>query len=278
MRHTFPLIALGTCLLGAVGCSSPQAAAPDHAGYVPQAMVDSLERENKRTHNELAYVSHLLETCMAPQALVLAEYHVERGEHSKAAPHIEKAKAHGGEHAKKAADLEKRMTTTSTETVAKTDLNEHIEVVKDEADGITWYYDRRVARRLDTTAFYLYIGHKATGAPWLRMHTQYAGNHWLYINSFVLRSGRVDFVRHPDPTLMFSKAGDLTVTEWNDTPPSLEDLRVIREIIGSPDAEISFVGTKETYTRKITDVEREAFANILKYYQLMGRVDEDKMM
>jgi hypothetical protein len=88
----------------------------------------------------------------------------------------------------------------------------------------------------------------------------------------------VNFERHPDPTLMFSRAGDLVVTEWNDTPPTREDLRVIRQVVGSPDAEITFVGHNGNSSRRITDNEREAFINILRLYELMGKSGENKIM
>jgi len=248
-------------------------------GWVPQAAMDTVRADNRRLVNELAYARFRLDECEGPKGMINdATYHVERGEHSKAKPIVEKAKTHSPETAKQVAPVEKKMTETSTEKVTVTDKSEFIVTEEDKADGITWYYDRRVPRELDTTAFYLYIGHKSMGAPWLRMRSQYAGDHWLYVKTIKIHAGNVNFERHPDPTLLFSRAGDLVVTEWNDTPPTREDLRVIRQVVGSPDAEITFTGHNGNFTRKITDNEREAFINILRLYELMGKSGENKIM
>ena len=235
--------------------------------------------QNAILTNALAYASMRAELCNGAEgALKRAQYHAERGEHSKARPMLEKAKAHGPEHAAKAAVIEASMSETSTTKVSVSEKDENIVEEQDAADGITWYYDRRVPRSLDTTTFYLYVGHKASGAPWLRMHTQYAGDHWLFVKTIRMTAGNLVFERHPDPTLMFTHAGDLTVTEWNDTPPSSEELRVIKEIIGAPDAELTFIGHAGTYTTKISDSEREAFINVLHYYTLLGKADESANM
>jgi hypothetical protein len=267
-----------TSLAACSGSEQQKPAMPDMTGWVPQAALDSVRADNRRLVNELAYANFRLEECGGPNAaLQKAQYHAERGEHTAAKPHLEKAKAHGADHAKKAEAVEKVMTATS-ETKVTPGKDENIISETDADHGVTWYYDRRVPRDLDTTTFYLYMGHKATGAPWLRMRSQYAGDHWLYIHTIRIASGNLKFERHPDPTLMFSKAGDLTVTEWNDTPPTHEDLRVIRQIIGSPDADITFVGHKDSFTRKLTDSEREAFINVLRYYELTGKADEARTM
>ncbi len=276
MNYPSSLIMIGLFAGLASGCAEPEKLAElDYSGWVPQAAMDTVRADNRRLVNELAFAQFQLDNCQGPDAaLKKANYHVDRGEHSQAKPHLEKAKGHGAVHAKKAAEVEKRMSTAATGKVNTTDNMENIVTVKDEADGITWYYDRRVPRGLDTTAFYLYIGHKATGGPWLRMRSQYAGDHWIYIHAIHLDAGALHVDRQLDPALMFSKAGDLTVTEWNDTPPSLTDLRVIREIAGSPDAEITFMGHKEKVTRRLTDQERDAFINVLRLYEAMGKVEE----
>lgn len=279
-RSTLPL-ALGAVLSLLSSCTvNEQApgAIPDMTGWVPQAALDSVRSDNRRLVNELAYANFRLEECGGPNAaLQKAQYHAERGEHAAAKPHLEKAKSHGPDHAKKAEVVEKAMTATSDAKVTPA-KDDNIISETDAAHGTTRYYDRRIPRDLDTTTFYLYMGHKATGAPWLRMRSQYAGDHWLYIHTIRIASGNLRFERHPDPTLMFSKAGDLTVSEWNDTPPTHEDLRVIRQIIGSPDAEITFIGHKGNFARKLTDNEREAFINVLRYYQITGKADEAKIM
>lgn len=139
----------------------------------------------------------------------------------------------------------------------------------DDGSGITWYYDGRVPRELGRTAFYLYMGRKATGAPWLRLRAQYAGEHWLHVHSIRVNAAGMVFERRTDPAMVFAQADDAMVTEWSDVPPSKVDLQVIARIMASPEARITFVGHKGEHSRTITDVEREAFQRVLQEYEAL---------
>ncbi|MCB0808560.1 MAG: hypothetical protein KDB96_04700 [Flavobacteriales bacterium] len=245
-------------------------------GMVPADELAASQATNAELRNELAYMEHRLAHCGGPELqLVHAQYHLDRGEHAKAKEKLDAVKAdHAGtEHAKKAEELETAMAAADGDPVKAPETGDHIEVVQGD-DGNTWYYDRRVPRNPDTTAIYLYVGHKVTGAPWLRLHTQYAGDHWIFLKEVVLKSGNEVFRMATDPTLVFTHAGPMTVSEWYDAPPSFEELRTLKEIIGSPDANVTFVGYKGQMDRKVTDAEREAFIHVLDLYYTMAKLDE----
>ncbi|MCB0780163.1 MAG: hypothetical protein KDC03_11635, partial [Flavobacteriales bacterium] len=107
-----------------------------------------------------------------------------------------------------------------------------------------------------------------------RLHAQYAGDHWIFLKEVILKSGNEVFRMATDPTLVFTHAGPMTVSEWYDAPPSFEELRTLKEIIGSPDANVTFVGYKGQMDRKVTDAEREAFIHVLDLYYTMAKLDE----
>lgn len=140
----------------------------------------------------------------------------------------------------------------------------------DDGSGVTWYYDGRVPRDLGHSAFYLYMGRKSTGAPWLRLRAQYAGEHWLHVRGIRVKAGGMTFERRTDPAMVFAQADDALVTEWSDVPPSKVDLQVIARIMASPDARITFLRHRGEHTRAITDVEREAFQRVLQEYEALA--------
>ena len=98
--------------------------------------------QNSILTNALAYATMRAELRNGAEGtLRRAQYHAERGEHSKAKPMLEKAKEHGPEHATKALVIEASMTETSKTQVTAAEKDENIVTEQDAADGITWYYD-----------------------------------------------------------------------------------------------------------------------------------------
>jgi hypothetical protein len=154
---------------------------------------------------------------------------------------------------------------------------DHIVAEPDE-QGVYWYFDGRLPRGLDTTMFYLYIGHRASGGAWLRMRAQYSGEHWLYLKAVRIEAGDKVFERRIDPAFVFGAAGEHTVAEWTDQPPSEGDLRIIRDVVASRDARIVFIGHKKEHRRSITDMERSAFVNMLEQYDRLGRTERGETL
>jgi len=244
---------------------------------VSQSELDIIIIENGRLKSELIYEQYRSEQNGGTELLLLqAEYHADRGEHTLAQAKIDKVKEKHSEgpHAEKAAELEAELNADRGEAVPSPDSNEHIETDLDDVHGITWYYDKRIPRDPDTTSFYLYMGHKVTGAPWLRMHAQYAGDHWLYLKEIVLKGTDLEWRMGPDPRLIFTTSGDLFCAEWNDAPPTFEEIRMIKTLLAEPELKIKFIGAKEHFERPMTDNEKLGIINILDLYNSMVRLEE----
>jgi hypothetical protein len=154
---------------------------------------------------------------------------------------------------------------------------DHI-VAEPDDQGVYWYFDGRLPRGLDSTMFYLYIGKRASGGAWLRMRAQYSGARWLYLKALRIEAGHRAFERRIDPALVFGAAGEHTVAEWTDQPPSDADLRIIRDVVAASEARIVFIGHKGEHSRPITDLERKAFVNMLEQYDRLGRTERGEAL
>lgn len=55
----------------------------------------------------------------------------------------------------------------------------------DSIENVTWYRDQRSPCYSHYNGFFLYVGQRATGAPWLRLRVQYNADDWLFIESFL---------------------------------------------------------------------------------------------
>jgi hypothetical protein len=204
--------------------------------------LDSLRAANRRLALELEYDRFRLQECLGTGAAAA--------------------------EARTALPLPPRKATAATQAAA-TPAPGVVEEV-DASSGLTWYYDGRVPRDLGTTAFYLYMGRKVTGAPWLRLRAQYAGEHWLHIRGIRVHAGDLVFERQTDPAMVFSQADDLMVTEWSDVPPSKVELQMIARILAAPEARLTFLGHRGEHSRTITTLERDAFQQVLLEYEALA--------
>jgi hypothetical protein len=104
----------------------------------------------------------------------------------------------------------------------------------------------------------------------LRLRSQYAGEHWLHLRGIRVNAGELVFERQTDPSMVFSRADGALVTEWSDVPPSKVDLGMIARILASPDARLTFLGHRGEHSRMITDLERDAFQQVLLEYEALA--------
>ena len=250
-------------LLGSTGCTRTVNEFNTYGQGHPVANEPGGTRaELERLQQELAYARYRLEECVGTgDTLTLPATLGSRGG-------VRGAGAVGGGAAARAEG-----------TVEKAPVRpmDHIVAEPDE-QGVYWYFDGRLPRGLDTTMFYLYIGKRASGGAWLRMRAQYSGDHWLYLRSMRIEAGDRVFERRIDPALVFGAAGEHTVAEWTDQPPSEGDLRIIRDVVAAPDAQIVLIGHKREHRRRITDLEREAFVNMLEQYDRLGRTERGETL
>jgi hypothetical protein len=140
---------------------------------------------------------------------------------------------------------------------------------KDKVEGVTWYRDPSSPGYVNYNGFFLYIGQKAGGRPWLRMSVQYNADDWLFIESFVVN---VDGTLHEGSGSKFEWERDSSteIWEWLDKTPTESDLRMIRAIIDSKQATLRLNGAQYRKDRTITAAQKRAFARVLLAYEALG--------
>lgn len=137
----------------------------------------------------------------------------------------------------------------------------------DKIEGIDWYKDRSSPKYNNANAFYLYIGKRGAGAPWLRLRIQYHASDWLFINSFTVVA---DGQRFDRSGVRFERDNNNMIWEWYDENLSASDLQMIRAVIASKETVIRFNGRQYRKDVTITSAQRAALQNVLDAYTALG--------
>jgi hypothetical protein len=137
----------------------------------------------------------------------------------------------------------------------------------DQIENVTWYRDQSSPRFSNYNGFFLYVGKKPAGDPWLRLRVQYNADTWLFIESFlVVADGR----RFEYNSAKFDRDNSSEIWEWYDENADTSDLEMIRAIIESKSAVIRFNGRQYRRDRTITAAEKAALKNVLDAYKVLG--------
>lgn len=137
----------------------------------------------------------------------------------------------------------------------------------DKIEGIDWYREKSSPAYNNKNGFFLYIGKRPTGAPWLRLRIQYFAEDWLFIESFIVVADGQRFERDP---VKFERDNRSEIWEWYDESPTDADLQMIQAIVASQEAVIRFNGRQYRKDKTITASQKAALQNVLNAYQALG--------
>jgi hypothetical protein len=137
----------------------------------------------------------------------------------------------------------------------------------DKIEGVDWYKDKSSPVYDNSNGFFLYIGKRSDGAPWLRLRIQYHADRWLFIESFIVVA---DGQRFEQPVATFERDNDSMIWEWYDEKVSESDMQMIKSIISSKDATIRLNGHQYHKDVKIKPNQKTALQNVLDAYSALG--------
>ena len=144
----------------------------------------------------------------------------------------------------------------------------------DDIEGVTWYQDYSHYISKDSlitysqTRVYLYVGlFKETKNVKLRLVTQYAGDYWIFANSFIVVTDGKKFEK---TNVEFRRFGENTQFESYDKLVTIDDLEMIKSIIESRQATIRFKGIRSFKDHEITEREKQAMKNVLSAFEALG--------
>jgi hypothetical protein len=138
----------------------------------------------------------------------------------------------------------------------------------DKVEGIDWYRDKSSPQYNNQNGFFLYIGKKAAGNPFLRLRVQYYADDWLFIESFIVVADGQRFDRVGTKFERDNASGD--IWEWYDEAALAADVEMIRAVIASKDALIRFMGSQYHRDKPITAAQKAALGNVLSAYEALG--------
>ena len=154
-------------------------------------------------------------------------------------------------------------------------LREFVVREKDEM-GKDIYRDSRVSSRQDTTACFIYVGHKATGAPWVRLQVRHAGFRSLGFTSVKFTKGNISLLMHPGKELLHTGNNGVMQWEWYDAPPDENEVKAIRAIVAGPGVTLTLIGPRGEVTRELSETERLAMENMMYQAIALGQNYEKK--
>lgn len=136
----------------------------------------------------------------------------------------------------------------------------------DKFEGITWYYDKTTPKSNNANNMNLYFG-KKDGHCWLRYQICYAGEDWLFIDSYkVMIDGQsYDIVPNKVERDNYS-----TVWEWCDENVTPSEFELFKKIASAKDVKLRYIGNQYRHDRTVTQKEKTAIKNVLIAFEGMG--------
>lgn len=144
----------------------------------------------------------------------------------------------------------------------------------DDINNITWYYDKSTPQPRNVNNLKVYFGleGKTTyngSIPWLRFVIQYAGDDWLFINSYTFKVDNNVYAIVPKYGEVKTDNND-RVWEWYDTNVDTNIFNIIYNLILSKNAKVRYNGKQYYNDGTITPKEKQAIKNVLDAFEAIG--------
>lgn len=140
----------------------------------------------------------------------------------------------------------------------------------DEVKEITWYHDKTTTDYVDENSFAIYIGKEKTGEPWLRIRLQYAGDDWVFVDSYIIKADDTTFNINPSYGEIKRDHDYGVVWEYYDGPVTDEIYNMIIAIMDSKKTIIRHQGDEYRFDWTVKEAEKKAIRNVLDAYEALG--------
>lgn len=139
----------------------------------------------------------------------------------------------------------------------------------DKIEGIDWYRDKSSPAYTNDNGFFIYMGKREGGKPWLRLRIQYYADDWLFIESFIVVA---DGQRFDHASARFERDNEAKIWEWYDENLSEYDMAMIKAVISSKDATIRFNGSQYRHDETISQKQKIALQNVITAYESLLKI------
>ncbi|MCX6443042.1 MAG: hypothetical protein NTW43_02550 [Actinobacteria bacterium] len=142
-----------------------------------------------------------------------------------------------------------------------------MKVIKDDVKGNRWYEDKTSYNSYWRNEFYIYTSDSSN--PTLFFNIRYAGEDWLFIDSYFFNVDGETFTFTPSYGEI-QRDNDSSVTEWYNAVATSENIELVQKIMNSKKTIMRLEGSKYYKDVTITAAQKTAIKNVLTVYQGLG--------
>ena len=143
-------------------------------------------------------------------------------------------------------------------------------MVRDRAQGITWYFNRDVSHYVYKNSFEAYIGRSDEGDVWLRMRIYFTGPEHLDITSYDVYADDREYSISTLYGSMDRGRGAGGVWEWYDMQVSPKEMQVINDVMKANRTAIRYIGKTKLWERALTEGEKFRLIDIMEAYKFLN--------
>lgn len=160
------------------------------------------------------------------------------------------------------ADEEKRLKSALANVRKKTD----------DIQDIDYYYAKTTTSYVNENEAFIYIIKDKNTIPFLRFKIQYAGDDWLFINKYTIKTDSDTYNISPGYANVERDNNGSGVWEWYDYALSSYDFDMLHAIASSKKAVIRYEGDQYHKDRTLTSEEKKAIQTVLDAYKALGGI------
>ena len=114
------------------------------------------------------------------------------------------------------------------------------------------------------------MGKEKTGKPWLRFRIQYTADHWLFIESYVIKTDNDSYTISTSYDEVEKDNGAMGIHEWYDVAMNNRLYNIVKDVIKSKNVKLRHNGKQYYNDRSISEKEKQGLQNILDAYEALG--------
>jgi len=143
-------------------------------------------------------------------------------------------------------------------------------IVRDDDQGITWYYNKHISHFVYKNSLESYIGQSDNGNTWLRMRIYYSGEKPLNIQGYeIYADDRIYPIKTKYGTLE-KGSGPGGAWEWFDMQVHSKDLEVLKAAMTANRAAVRYIGGEESSDRVLPEGEKSRLLDIIKALEVLS--------
>ncbi|RMF59625.1 MAG: hypothetical protein D6748_06005 [Calditrichaeota bacterium] len=146
-----------------------------------------------------------------------------------------------------------------------------VKKVRDEENGITWYYNKNISHYVFKNSLEAYVGESDAGDVWLRLRIYYNGEKMLEIDNYeVYADDQIYTISVLTGNIERGK-GVKGAWEWFDMQATEKEIAMISRLMNAERAVIRYIGKNGVFERAVGELEKLRLEYMLQLYRILTR-------